>query len=293
MRVALVITGEDWYEPTGYAAEWTRALEDQGARVDRLAGIPADRPVAAGSAGRYDLAVAHVLAEEVAAFAPTFRLAALLEACGVPLLNPVTSLVASSDKLVTHAVWAAAGIPQPATWDLAGLRRWPLPGRPMVLKPALGDGSRDIRLVPDLLEARAAEGAWRSAEAADGKPRGAALLQEWIPEPVCVRLFATPTATSSAHEKARAAGAVVTHGSYTRSYRPPPAMAELAQRMVAALGGGLMGVDVLVAPDGRLLALEANAPFGWDVTDPAQGDWFARVALAAAAGPAGAVAAAG
>jgi hypothetical protein len=39
---------------------------------------------------------------------------------------------------------------------------------------------------------------------------------------------------------------------------------------------------VLIAPDGRLLALEANAPFGFDVTDPEQGRWVARAALAAA-----------
>jgi glutathione synthase/RimK-type ligase-like ATP-grasp enzyme len=62
-------------------------------------------------------------------------------------------------------------------------------------------------------------------------------------------------------------------------------MAELAQAMVASLGGGLMGVDVLVAQDGRLLALEANAPFGFDVTDPDQGRWVARAALAAAGVP--------
>jgi hypothetical protein len=40
-----------------------------------------------------------------------------------------------------------------------------------------------------------------------------------------------------------------------------------------------MGVDVLVEPGGRLLALEANAPFGFDVTDPEQGRWVARAAL--------------
>ena len=72
----------------------------------------------------------------------------------------------------------------------------------------------------------------------------------------------------------------MTHGTvYPRVYPPPPAMADLAQRMVAALGGGLMGVDVLVEPGGRLLALEANAPFGFDVTDPEQGRWVARAAL--------------
>jgi glutathione synthase/RimK-type ligase-like ATP-grasp enzyme len=56
-------------------------------------------------------------------------------------------------------------------------------------------------------------------------------------------------------------------------------MARLAQSMVAALGGGLMGVDILADDDGRLLALEANAPFGFDVTDPEQGRFVARAAI--------------
>ena len=51
---------------------------------------------------------------------------------------------------------------------------------------------------------------------------------------------------------------------------------------MATLGGGLMGVDVLVEPSGsggRLVALEANAPFGFDVTDPEQGRWVARAVV--------------
>ncbi|MGY1743130.1 MULTISPECIES: ATP-grasp domain-containing protein [unclassified Blastococcus] len=278
MHVALVITDAPFYEPLGYAAEWIRALEAEGARVDRLAGIPAGWATR-GPEVRYDLAVPHVLAEEVAALAPTFRLATLLERCGVPLLNPVTALVASADKLVTHAVWAAAGIPQPAGWDLAELRTWPCPGRQLVVKPALGDGARDISLVGDLAAARAAEAAWRADEAAGGQPRGATLLQEWVAEPTCLRLFATPAATSPVYEKGRDAGALITDGRYVRSYPAPPEVADLAQRMVASLGGGLMGVDVLVDGAGRLLALEANAPFGWNVCDPEQGAWLARAAL--------------
>jgi glutathione synthase/RimK-type ligase-like ATP-grasp enzyme len=281
VRVLLVITDEDWYEDAGYAAAWVRALEEQGAEVERLARVPADWPVTGPPPGHYDLAVAHVLVEEVVAYAPTFALATLLEAAGVPLLNPVTSLVASADKLVTHAVWAAAGVPQPAAWDLARVREWPVPGR-MVLKPALGDGARYVELVGDLDAAHEVEAAWRADEAAGGHRRGAALLQEWIPEPACARIFATPTATSLVYEKSREDGALVTSGTvYPRVYEAPPEMARLASRMVAALGGGLMGVDVLIAPDGRLLALEANAPFGFDVTDPEQGRWVARAALAA------------
>ncbi|MGY1776172.1 ATP-grasp domain-containing protein [Geodermatophilus sp. SYSU D00804] len=283
MRVLLVITDDDWYEDAGYAAGWVRALEAEGAEVERLARVPDDWPVTGPPPGRYDLAIAHVLVEEVVAYAPTFALATLLEAAGVPLLNPVTSLVASADKLVTHAVWAAAGVPQPAAWDLARVREWPMPGRRMVLKPSLGDGARYVELVGDLDAARAVEAGWREHEAAGGHRRGTSLLQEWIAEPACARVFATPTTTSLVYEKSREEGALVTHGTvYPKVYEAPPEMAQLASRMVAALGGGLMGVDVLVEPDGRLLALEANAPFGFDVTDPEQGRWVARAALAVA-----------
>ena len=284
MRVLLAITDAPWYEPTGYAAAWVRALEQEGAQVDRVAGLPADWARTGPPA--YDLVVGHVLVEEVAAFAPTLQAVSALEAAGARLLNPVTSLLASADKLVTSAVWAAAGLPQPATHDLAAVTAWPQPGRPMVLKPAFCDGARHIGLVRDLDEARAVERAWRADEAAGGERRGAALLQEWVEEPACVRLFATPDAVSLAYEKGRRPGDLVTSGTvYPRVYEPPPAMADLARAMVAALGGGLMGVDVLVAQDGRLLALEANAPFGFDVTDPEQGRWVARAALARAGAP--------
>src|SRR3954470_396259 len=101
------MTDADFYAGTGFAAAWTRALENAGAEVERLAALPPDWGAAGPPPGRYDLAVAHVLVEEVAAFAPTLKLAAVLESCGVALLNSVASIVASSDKLVTHAVWAA------------------------------------------------------------------------------------------------------------------------------------------------------------------------------------------
>ena len=285
MRVLLVITDAPWYEPTGYAAAWAQALEEQGAEVDRLAALPSGWSLAGPP--EHDLVVAHVLVEEVVAFAPTLQAAAALECAGARLLNPVRALVASADKLVTAAVWAGAGLPQPRTYRLAALGRWPELGRPMVLKPALCDGARHITLVHSLEQAREVERAWRADEAAGGERRGTALLQEWVEEPACVRLFATPTATSRAYEKGRRPGELVTSGTvYPRTYAPPPAMARLASDMVASLGGGLMGVDVLVARDGRLLALEANAPFGFDVTDPEQGRWVASAALAAARCPA-------
>src|SRR4051794_35164569 len=157
MRVLLAITDEGFYEDTGYAEAWCRALRERGADVDRLAGVPPEWALDGPPADRWNLVVAHVLVEEVAAFAPVMKLATVLETAGVPLLNPLHSIVTSSDKLATPAVGAAHGLAQPATHALARARAWPGSGRPMVLKPPLCDGARHIALVHDLDEARAVE----------------------------------------------------------------------------------------------------------------------------------------
>lgn len=275
MRVLLIITDADFYVDTGYAEAWTRALEAEGCEVHRAA-----RPDPGLDPGGYDLAIAHVLCEEVAAFGATLQLAALAEAAGVPLLNPLAAILVTADKRLNAAAWEHAGVPQPRTYALDALEAWPEDGAPLVCKPALGDGARNIELVESLDDARRAVAGWRPFER-----DGGAVLQQWIREPAVVRLFATPDAVSHAYEKDREAGALVTHGTvYPRVYEPDADLAALAQRMVASLGGGLMGVDVLRDGD-DLIALEANAPFGFDVTDPQQGRFVARAALARARTP--------
>ncbi len=268
MRVLLLYTDASWYAGTGYDAAWRAALEAEGATVEQEARAP-ERWYRDGPPAGLDLVIPHVLAEEVVACGETLRAAALLEAAGAPLLNPVSALVASADKLATHAVWARAGLPQPQAWALDRLPAWPAPGRELVVKPTWGDGARGIATARDLDEARAHAGG------------DEALVQERVEEPDVIRIFATPHAASRAYEKHRAPGALVTHGTtYPREYDPPAPLGDLARRMVASLGGGLMGVDVLRDAAGGLWALEANAPFGFDVTDPAQGRWVARAALA-------------
>jgi glutathione synthase/RimK-type ligase-like ATP-grasp enzyme len=271
VRVLLLYTDAPWYRGTGYDEAWRAALEAEGATVEQLPRVPErwyrDGPPAA----ELDLVIAHVLAEEVVGNGETLRAAALLEAAGAPMLNPVAALVASADKLATHAVWAAAGLPQPPAWALDRLPAWPAPGRELVVKPNWGDGARGIATARSLEEARGHAGT------------DEALLQERVDEPDVIRIFATPHAASRAYEKHREPGALVTHGTtYPREYDPPATLADLARRMVATLGGGLMGVDVLRDAAGTLWALEANGPFGFDVTDPAQGRWVARAALAQA-----------
>jgi [lysine-biosynthesis-protein LysW]--L-2-aminoadipate ligase len=280
VRVLLIYPANPWYR-TGYDDAWIGALAERGCEVDQISAPPAEWTGGGPPPGRWQLAIPHVLVEEVVARAPSLRAAQAVEAAGVPMLNRVAAILGSSDKLATHAAWERHRLPQPTTWRLDALDSWPASrGRPLVLKPAYCDGGRHIELVRSLSDAHERERGWRSDEARGGELRGVALLQEWIEEPRCMRLYATPDETSAAYEKSRRPGALVTHGTvYARVHEPPRAMALLARRMVAALGGGLMGVDVLVDGAGRCWALEANAPFGFDITDAEQGRFLARGAI--------------
>ena len=285
MRVLLIYPANPWYR-TGYDDAWRRALAERGCEVDQISATPPDWTGGYPPQGRWQLAIPHVLVEEAVARAPSVRAAEAVEAAAVPMLNSVAAILRSSDKLATHAAWRRHRLPQPSTWPLTALDSWPASrGHPLVLKPAYCDGGRHIQLVRSLCEARGRERAWRADEARGGELRGAAVVQEWIREPRCIRLYATPDETSVAYEKSRRPGALVTHGTtYPRVNQPPPAMALLARRMVAALGGGLMGVDILVDGAGRCWALEANAPFGFDVTDAEQGRFLAGAAIRQARG---------
>lgn len=280
MRVLLLYTDAEFYAGLGFDRAWSRALADRGADVEVLP-RPAESWSRQGPPDA-DLVIAHVLNEELFVGGETARAASLFEASGRPLLNPLNALYAAGDKLVCHGAWAAHGLPQPRTWGLDALDAWPVgPGEVLVLKSSWGDGAWEVTLAGSLDEARDIAGAWRAEERrGERKPLGPMVVQERVHEPDCIRLFATPTRCSKAYEKARDPGALKTHGTvYPTVYEPEPALAQLAQRMVATIGGGLMGVDVLRAEDGRLLALEANGPFGFDVTDPGQVDWIADAAL--------------
>ena len=281
MRIALVITDVDFYEDTRYAATLVDALRAEGAEVDRFARVPPAWLEHGPPAGRHDLAVAHVLVEEVVALGETMRVAGLLEAAGVPLVNPVGRprrllRQAADARGVGGGRAAAAADLATSTTSTPGRRpdgRW-CSSRRWATAPATSrwsaTSSRPPRSRPPGASTRR-----RAVTVA-----GAGVLQEVVEEPRVLRAYATPTRTSLVYEKHRQEGGILSHGTtYARSYDAPPELAELTQRMVATLGGGLMGVDVLVDRDGRHLALEANAPFGFDVTDPEQGRWVARAVV--------------
>jgi glutathione synthase/RimK-type ligase-like ATP-grasp enzyme len=128
----------------------------------------------------------------------------------------------------------------------------------MIFKPRFGHSGAGVSLVSNLLEA---------STLTHGKPKEY-LLQQYIPKPICLRIIASNNAVLSAYEKVLLDAIVVNveRGALRRPVGLNNSLANLAMETIKALGGGVMGVDILIR-DQRQFVLEANAPFGFDGND--------------------------
>lgn len=183
-----------------------------------------------------------------------------LEAAGIPMLNSVRSHEIVGNKMLSAIAVQRAGIRQPYTSLLkdADLERL---GTPMICKTLGGARGENVVLV-DSFEAAVEH------EVATGDT---CIVQQYIPSSSCIRVIATPHRTVRMYEKRVSADqpiASVAHGADRVLVDDPGGhMASMAQAMVAACGGGLMGVDLLRANDGSLWALEVNGSFAFDPED--------------------------
>ena len=181
-----------------------------------------------------------------------------LEGDGVLSTNSSRAILLSQDKHTTHKKWQRIGLSQPKTYQLKNKLGWPKRGQPLILKPNHGSEGKHVQLVYSLREARSIARQWSDD----------ALLQEYLHDPVCLRVIATPSSVLSAYEKVLP-GALVKNiglGATRKKVELDANTRLLAQNMVAGVGGGIMGVDILIKND-RAYALEANASFGIDSTD--------------------------
>lgn len=173
--------------------------------------------------------------------------AVLLESRGVKMLNSTRSLLLARNKLSSFACFADQGIPQPKTKPVSEVAAL-VP--PLIIKPLFGAWSRGVVVFDDPAEAVAYASATKTPH----------LFQEYLSEARVVRVIATPRDAIIVREKWADEPAQQIP---PRLPRPgDEAMCVLASRMVAAVGGDLMGADVLVH-DGHLYALEVNGGFGF------------------------------
>jgi len=261
MHITLLYPDTPSYQHLGYKEAWIRGLEAKGATVKVLSGSSTCTPEDLNTS----LVIPHVLVEDYVHNSPLWQLACWFEANDKPLLNSTASLALTSDKYATYDTWRQQQLQQPATYILDELTEWPLPHKKMVLKPSYCEGGRWIQWVTSLVEAKKVVAQWNTYENKGGEVRGKALLQEYIEQPTCLRIIASPDKCLIGYEKVTSPGHLLSEGHNRHNLDLPRELKTFAQSIVKVCGGGLMGVDIL-EKNGTYFALEANGPFGFDVT---------------------------
>jgi [lysine-biosynthesis-protein LysW]---L-2-aminoadipate ligase len=216
---------------------------------------------------------------------------------GVNVLNTGSSLLKSHDKLATALALASADVRHPRTAQVSEQGAEPPLPLPVVLKPRFGSWGKDVVLclTREEYDRYLADVAGRSWFRTQG-----VLVQELVlPQGYDVRLIVVCGKVIGAIERHAKPGEWRTNvalGAERRSAAPDDAAIELAVAAARAVGGDLVGIDLLPLPAGGYAVLEVNGAV--DFTNEYSldgGDVFEDVAelLASAVRPEAVAAAAG
>ena len=174
-------------------------------------------------------------------------------AYGLPVVNEPETAAICADKAHNSLVLAGAGIPTPRTevafTKEAALETIETLGFPCVLKPVVGSWGR---LMAKIDSRDAAEAILEHKETLGHYEHKVFYIQEFVEKPGRdIRVLATDgepiaaMARSSDHWLTNAA-----KGGQTDVIEPDAAMLDLVERASDAVGGGLLGVDLMETGDG-------------------------------------------
>ena len=201
-------------------------------------------------------------------------IARVLNSFGIPTINPYSVSEVCSDKVATSIALKNAGVPQPKSllaFTVKGaLEAGEQIGYPYVLKPVVGSWGR---LVSRINDRDAAEAIFEHRDVLGRYQHHIYYLQQLINKPGRdIRAFVigneTPVAIyrESEHWLTNTAlGATVTICEVTTQLH------NLCQRAAAAVGGGVLAVDLLEDPDQGLLINEINHTMEFHSTVPLTG----------------------
>jgi RimK family alpha-L-glutamate ligase len=206
-----------------------------------------------------------------------FRMDALhvLEARGVPVLNPPRALEAAIDKYLALARLEAAGLPVPATAACEraaeALAAFEELGGDVVVKPLFGAEGRGLARIERLEEAR--------RRFAEMEAAGAVIYQQrFIDHPGWdLRILTLGREPAGCMRRIAAEGWItnIARGGRPEAAECPARAAELALAAAAAIGAEVAGVDLIPDREGRLWLVEINAVPGWRALQAVSGRDFA------------------
>jgi RimK family alpha-L-glutamate ligase len=199
-----------------------------------------------------------------------------LELRGVRVLNGTRTLRSAHDKLLTATALSRAGVPHPRTGHLVAMSPPPEIELPVVLKPRFGSWGQDVMLCCTLGELA------RSIEVLRQRPwfrATGALVQELVqPQGHDLRVIVGAGRVLGAIRRIAAPGEWRTNvalGAVRAPLVPPREARELALAAAAAVGGDLVGVDLMPGPEG-FVVIEVNGAVEFTQEYSLGGDIFAN-----------------
>jgi [lysine-biosynthesis-protein LysW]---L-2-aminoadipate ligase len=200
----------------------------------------------------------------------------LLENDGIPVLNPLSALMATHDKLQTSRLLEAAGLPHPRTMHYDGTTDPGIIELPVVLKPRFGSWGSDVMLCTTRRQLTEA------LDVVSQRPwfrTHGVLMQELIP-PLGhdLRIVVSGGQVVGAVRRQAAEGEWRTNvalGAERQHADPPRAAIELALGAAAAVGADLVGVDLLPIVDDGWAVIELNGAVEFNDEYSLGGDVFA------------------
>ncbi len=187
--------------------------------------------------------------------------ARLLEAAGVPTVNTAEVIAVCGDKLLTSVALARAGLPVPRTavalTPEAALDTIHRIGFPAVVKPLVGSWGRLAALVRDVDSAQAV---LEHRAALPSPVHQVIYVQEFVKKPDRdIRVIVVGEEVLGAtHRFSRNWRTNVARGARSAPCRVSSDLEHMAVAAARAVGGGVLGVDLIEDLGGRLHVLEVN-----------------------------------
>jgi len=208
-----------------------------------------------------------------------------LAASGVTVLNSRRTLVAAHDKLATAEALYASRVSHPFTVHVAPWLPVPELEPPIVLKPRFGSWGHDVLRCDD------EEGIARSLAELRTRPwfdaTGCIAQKLVAPRGYDLRIVVARGRVIGAARRVAAPGEWRTNvalGARRETVAPPPDACAIAIAAADAIGGDLVGVDLLPADLGTWVVLEVNGAVDFTSAYSMDDDVFAAASAALSVG---------